>query len=454
MFKKILVANRGEIALKIIKVCRSLGIITVAVYSEEDRSSLHTLYADESICIGSGVAKDSYLVMENIISAAILTKADAIHPGIGFLAENFRFAEICEKCNIIFIGPPSSVIKKAGNKVIARNLIKDAGIPVVPGNNSGVVNLQDAVSIAKMIGFPVLIKAVDGGGGKGIRVSYNENEFNNCFRIAQFEATRAFGNNAMYIEKKIKRGRHIEFQILADKSGNIVHLGDRDCTMQKKHQKIIEETPSSTISDKLREELGETSKKIAKVFKYENIGTVEFLVDEEGNYFFIEMNTRLQVEYGITEMVTDINIIKEQILIAMGGIIDTKQEDIKAKGHAIECRINISDSYTTTNTKIKEIGIVQFPKENEIRVDTAIYTGMKISLLYDALIMKVMVRGKNREIAIRDMNKILKKIILEGISTNLEEQCKLINSSLFANNIYTIDTDVEQVIRILPLEME
>ena len=340
MFNKILIANRGEIAVRIIRACREMGIQTVAVYSEADRDCLHTLLADEAICIGPAPSTQSYLNMERILSATVAMKADAIHPGFGFLSENARFAELCSKCNITFIGPSAEIINRMGNKSEARKTMIEAGVPVVPGSKEAVYTAEDGLAMAKEIGFPVMIKASSGGGGKGMRISRSEEDFTEFFNAAQLESVKGFSDDTMYIEKYIEKPRHVEFQIMADKFGNVIHLGERDCSIQRRHQKVLEEAPCSVISPELRKQMGETAVRAAKSVGYENAGTIEFLLDKDKNFYFMEMNTRIQVEHPVTEMVSGLDLIKEQIRVAAGEPLSVTQDQVEIRGHAIECRIN------------------------------------------------------------------------------------------------------------------
>lgn len=431
MIRKILIANRGEIAVRIIRACRELGIATVAVYSEADVDALHTQLADEAVCIGPAASKDSYLNMANIISATIITGADAIHPGFGFLSENTKFVEMCEKCNITFIGPSSKLIYAMGNKSQARSTMVAAGVPVVPGTKDPVYDAKEGLEIAKGIGFPVMIKASSGGGGKGMRVSFSEEDFIENFTVAQLESVNAFADNTMYIEKCIISPRHIEFQILADKFGNVVHLGERDCSIQRRHQKVLEESPSCAIDEDLRRRMGETAVRAAKAVKYENAGTIEFLLDADKNFYFMEMNTRIQVEHPVTEMVTDTDLIKEQIRIAAGMPLSMAQEDIHVSGHAIECRINAENPEKNFRPCPGVIEDVHIPGGNGIRVDTAIYPGYEIPPYYDSMIAKLIVRGKNREEAIDKMHSALGEFIIQGVDTNLDFEYEIINNPKF-----------------------
>jgi acetyl-CoA carboxylase biotin carboxylase subunit len=431
MIHKILIANRGEIAVRIIRACRELGIATVAVYSEADVDALHTQLADEAVCIGPAASKDSYLNMANIISATIITGADAIHPGFGFLSENTKFVEMCEECNITFIGPSSKLIYAMGNKSQARSTMVAAGVPVVPGTKDPVYDAKEGLEIAKGIGFPVMIKASSGGGGKGMRVSFSEEDFIENFTVAQLESVNAFADNTMYIEKCIISPRHIEFQILADKFGNVVHLGERDCSIQRRHQKVLEESPSCAIDEDLRKRMGETAVRAAKAVKYENAGTIEFLLDADKNFYFMEMNTRIQVEHPVTEMVTDTDLIKEQIRIAAGMPLSMAQEDIHVSGHAIECRINAENPEKNFRPCPGVIEDVHIPGGNGIRVDTAIYPGYEIPPYYDSMIAKLIVRGKNREEAIDKMHSALGEFIIQGVDTNLDFEYEIINNPKF-----------------------
>lgn len=431
MIRKILIANRGEIAVRIIRACRELGIATVAVYSEADVDALHTQLADEAVCIGPAASKDSYLNMANIISATIITGADAIHPGFGFLSENTKFVEMCEECNITFIGPSSKLIYAMGNKSQARSTMVAAGVPVVPGTKDPVYDAKEGLEIAKGIGFPVMIKASSGGGGKGMRVSFSEEDFIENFTVAQLESVNAFADNTMYIEKCIISPRHIEFQILADKFGNVVHLGERDCSIQRRHQKVLEESPSCAIDEDLRKRMGETAVRAAKAVKYENAGTIEFLLDADKNFYFMEMNTRIQVEHPVTEMVTDTDLIKEQIRIAAGMPLSMAQEDIHVSGHAIECRINAENPEKNFRPCPGVIEDVHIPGGNGIRVDTAIYPGYEIPPYYDSMIAKLIVRGKNREEAIDKMHSALGEFIIQGVDTNLDFEYEIINNPKF-----------------------
>lgn len=427
MIKKVLIANRGEIAVRIIRACREMGIQTVAVYSEADREALHTQLADESICIGPAPSSHSYLSMENIISATIVSGADAIHPGFGFLSENSRFAELCEQCNITFIGPPSQVIASLGNKQAAKNTMAAAGVPVIPGSKKAVYSVEEGMAEADEISYPVIIKAALGGGGKGMRTADCAAEFAESFRTAQKEAQMAFGDNTMYIEHFVRNPRHIEFQILADKKGNVIHLGERDCSVQRNHQKMIEESPCEAISDRLRKKMGEAAVKAAKACGYVNAGTIEFLLDRDGSFYFMEMNTRIQVEHPVTEWVTGVDLVKEQIRIASGMPLSFKQKDIHITGHAIECRINAENPSKGFRPSPGTITDMYFPGGKGIRIDSAVYSGYTVQPYYDSMIAKLIVWAKNREEAIRKMQSALGEIIIEGIDTNVDYQYEILN---------------------------
>jgi len=438
LFKKILIANRGEIAVRIIRACKELGIKTVAIYSDVDKDSLHVKLADESICIGPANPAQSYLNITAILSAADITDAEAIHPGYGFLAENAQFAEACINSGIAFIGPAPENIRLGGDKAKARQILKRRGIPVVPGSE-GVVNSEETcIKVIKKIGLPVIFKASAGGGGRGMRIVNDEKDIEQSFFMAQREALAAFGNGELYIEKYFPKVRHIEVQILADKQGNIVHLGERDCTIQRRHQKLLEESPSPVLNEKLRKKIGEYAIKAAKALKYKNIGTFEFIVDEELNPYFIEINTRVQVEHPVTEEITDIDIIKEQIKIAKGYPLSFKQNQIKFRGHAIECRINAEDPEKFTPSP----GIVDFlclPGGPGVRVDTYLYSGSKVSPYYDSLVLKIITRGANRQEAIDRMRRALEETVIKGISTNINFFLKLLQNSDFIKGKFFTD---------------
>ncbi len=431
MFTKILVANRGEIAVRIIRACREMGIKSVAVYSEADKDSLHTLLADEAICIGPAPSSKSYLSMEQIISATVAMKAEAIHPGFGFLSENARFAELCEKCNITFIGPSADLINKMGNKSEARKTMMEAGVPVVPGSKEPVHTVEEAKTMAEEIGYPVMIKASSGGGGKGMRISYGPEDFESNFQNAQMESIKGFSDDTMYLERYIEKPRHIEFQILADKQGHVVHLGERDCSIQRRHQKVLEESPSIAISPELRKKMGETAIRAAKAVGYENAGTIEFLLDKDKNFYFMEMNTRIQVEHPVTEMVTGMDLIREQIQIAAGESLSVTQEQIQIDGHAIECRINAENPEKHFMPCPGFITNVHTPGGNGVRVDSHIYSDYRVPPNYDSMLLKLIVHGRDRESAIAKMRSALGELIIEGIETNLDFQYEILNHEAF-----------------------
>ncbi|HEY5550909.1 MAG TPA: acetyl-CoA carboxylase biotin carboxylase subunit [Opitutaceae bacterium] len=419
MIQKILIANRGEIALRIVRACRELGIKTLAVYSEADVQSLHVQLADEAICIGGPRSSDSYLRADRIISAAEIADVDAIHPGYGFLSENADFAEQCESCNIKFIGPKSAAIKKMGDKAIAKDTVQKAGVPIVPGSDGPVTSESEALKAAKKVGYPVIIKAVAGGGGKGMRVAHNDVSFVKEFRVARSEAEKAFGNGAVYIERYIQNPRHIEFQILGDAHGKIIHLGERDCSIQRRHQKLIEEAPSPFLSSDLRKKMGKAAVKAAAAVEYENAGTIEFLVDENGEFYFIEMNTRIQVEHPVTEEVTGIDLVKQQILVASGEKLEFDQGDIKITRHAIECRINAEDPARNFTPSHGLISLYYAPGGHGVRVDSHAYGGYTIPPYYDSMIGKLIVHGQDRNIAIQRMYRALSEYIIRGIKTTI-----------------------------------
>lgn len=427
MIKKVLIANRGEIAVRIIRACREMGIETVAVYSEADREALHTKLADEAVCIGPASSGDSYLSMDRIISATIVTGADAIHPGFGFLSENAKFAELCERCHITFIGPKSSVIASLGNKQKARNTMIQAGVPVIPGSEKSVGEVTEAASIADQIGYPVIIKAALGGGGKGMRTAYSPKEFAQSFQTAQKEAKMAFGDGTMYLEHYVENPRHIEFQILADHYGNVIHLGERDCSIQRNHQKMIEESPSIALSEELREKMGEAAVRAAKAAGYVNAGTIEFLLDKSGAFYFMEMNTRIQVEHPVTEWVTGIDLVKEQIRIASGETLSCTQDEVQLTGHAIECRINAENPKKGFRPSPGTITDMYLPGGKGVRIDTAIYPGYSIPPYYDSMIAKLIVWAKDRQEAIQKMQSALGEMVIEGVHTNIDYQYEILN---------------------------
>ncbi|MGB8454700.1 MAG: acetyl-CoA carboxylase biotin carboxylase subunit [Anaerocolumna sp.] len=427
MIKKVLIANRGEIAVRIIRACREMGISTVAICSDIDKDALHAQLADETVCIGPMSSKDSYLRMDRILSATLATGADAIHPGFGFLSENSKFADLCRKCNITFIGPSAEVIDRMGNKSEARKTMMEAGVPVVPGTKEPVFTAEDGKKIADGMGYPVMIKASAGGGGKGMRIVSSEDEFIHHFDTASQEAKNSFGDDTMYIEKYIPKARHIEFQILADNYGNIVHLGERDCSIQRRHQKMIEEAPSIIINEELRKTMGDTAVKAAKAADYCNAGTIEFILDQDNNFYFIEMNTRIQVEHGVTELVTGIDLIREQIKIASGEKLSFTQEDVKIHGHSIECRINAENPGKNFMPSPGMVTSLHMPGGNGVRIDSALYAGYKIPSAYDSLIVKLMVHDASRELAIQKMRGVLGELVIEGIDTNIDFQYQIIN---------------------------
>ncbi|MEA3328421.1 MAG: acetyl-CoA carboxylase biotin carboxylase subunit [Candidatus Omnitrophota bacterium] len=431
MFNKVLIANRGEVALRIIRACREMGIKTVAVYSTADKDSLHVRLADQAVCIGPAPSKESYLNIPAIISAAEITDVQAIHPGYGFLAENPHFAEICQSCQIKFIGPGSKSVVLMGDKTIARKTAKKAGISTVPGSDGVVKTKDEAIKIAKRLKYPVIIKARLGGGGKGMRVAHNDGHLISSLMTAQREAEASFGAADIYIEKYIEGARHVEIQILGDNFGNIVHLGERDCSIQRKHQKLIEESPSPIMTAKLRKKMGEAAVKCARIANYTSAGTVEFLVDKKNNYFFIEMNTRIQVEHPVTEMVTGIDLLKKQIKIAWGEKLRTKQSDIKIKGCAIECRINAEDPERNFIPCPGKITKLNLPGGRGIRIDTHVYPGYEISPYYDSMIGKLITYGKNRSEAIHIMRRALKEFIIEPVKTTLPLHKKILENPDF-----------------------
>ncbi|APM37463.1 acetyl-CoA carboxylase biotin carboxylase subunit [Clostridium kluyveri] len=436
MFSKILIANRGEIAVRIIRTCREMGIETVAVYSEADRDALHTQMADEAICIGPAAPGESYLNVQNIISATVLSGAEAIHPGFGFLSENSKFARICEECNITFIGPGAECIENMGNKSNARSIMSKAGVSIIPGSKKAINSDEELLEVARNIGYPVMIKASAGGGGRGIRIVRSEDDLIRSYENAKAEAKIAFGDDTIYLEKFIESPKHIEIQILGDNFGNIVYLGERDCSMQRRNQKLLEEAPGKVIMDELRISMGEMAVRAAKAVNYNNAGTIEFLLDKDGNYYFMEMNTRIQVEHPVTEMITGIDLIKEQIKIAFGEKLSFSQENIKINGHSIECRINaenVERGFMPSPGKITELYV---PGGPNVRVDSAVYSGYNIPPYYDSMIAKLIVYGKDREEAICRMRRALGEFIIEGVNTNIDFQFELISSDEFIKGTY------------------
>ncbi|HBG9552104.1 acetyl-CoA carboxylase biotin carboxylase subunit [Enterococcus faecalis] len=438
MFSKVLIANRGEIAVRIIRACRELGVQTVAVYSEADQEALHTQLADEAICIGPAKATDSYLNVQAVLSAAIVTNAEAIHPGFGFLSENSQFASMCEECNITFIGPKAETIDAMGNKINARQLMQKAKVPVIPGSDGVINSVEEALTIAEEIGYPVMLKAAAGGGGKGIRKVLSKEKLPKHFTSAQQEAKAAFGNDDMYLEKIIYPARHIEVQILGDQYGYVIHLGERDCSLQRNNQKVLEESPSIAISEEKRQMLGETAVRAAQAVHYENAGTIEFLMDPAGDFYFMEMNTRIQVEHPVTEMVTGIDLVKAQLEIASGEPLGYTQEDVTMTGHAIECRINAENPAFNFAPSPGKIQNLLLPSGGMgLRVDSAMYSGYSIPPYYDSMIAKVIVHGENRFDALMKMQRALNEIVTEGIITNAEFQLDLITH----DNVLTGDYD-------------
>ena len=440
MFEKVLVANRGEIAVRIIRACKELNIKTVAVYSEADASSMHVQLADEAICIGKAAASESYLRIDRIISAAEIADVDAIHPGYGFLSENAHFADVCESCNIRFIGPSARAMNAMEDKAVSRNLAKRAGVPTPPGSEGIIQSETEAIAIAKKIGYPVMIKAVAGGGGRGMRVAHNDVSLIKGFHTARTEAEKAFGNAGVYIEKFIENPHHIEFQILADTRGNIIHLGERDCSIQRRNQKLIEETPSPLLENKfpkLRKEMGKAAIKIAEMANYTNAGTVEFIVDDNGKFYFLEMNKRVQVEHPITEEVTGIDIVKQQILIAMGEPLKISQSDVTFKGHAIECRINAEDPFDDFRPCPGQIQMYYAPGGRGVRLDSHVYAGYSIPPYYDSMIGKLITVGKDRREALDRMSRALAEYMITGIKTTIAFEQAILNDPNFRRGVYS-----------------
>ncbi len=435
---KILIANRGEIAVRIIRACKEMNIKTVAVYSEVDKNALHTRLADEAVCIGPAPSNKSYLNVKSIIEAANIKGADSIHPGFGFLSENAQFAKICEESNIKFIGPKSEVIELLGNKSNAKELMKKSGVPVIPGSDGGVNSVDEAIKIAEKIGYPVMLKAAAGGGGKGIRIANSKAELETNYNIVKQEAKISFNDDEIYIEKFVKNPRHVEIQILADEHGNVIHLGERDCSIQRNHQKVIEETPSTAVDDKLRKKMGEAAVKAAKAAGYTSCGTVEFLVDSDKNFYFMEMNTRIQVEHPITEMRTGMDLVKEQIRIAGGEKLNLTQKDVNFYGHSIECRINAENPNKKFMPCPGKITGLNLPGGNGLRVDTAIYEGYTIPPNYDSMIAKIIVLGRNRNEAVAKMKRALEELVIEGVDTNRDFLFEIITNPDFIRG--TFDT--------------
>ena len=447
MFHKILIANRGEIAVRIIRACRNMGIRSVAVYSKEDQNSLHVQLADQRVCIGEGPARNNYLNMERIITAARNVGADAIHPGFGFLSENADFVRLCNEYGIAFIGPTAEVINSMGNKSHARQTMMDAKVPVVPGTREPVYDAETGEKFADEIGYPVMIKASSGGGGKGMRVAQSKDEFEFHFNMAQRESANAFGDDTMYIEKYIVNPRHVEIQIMADNFGNVVALGERDCSVQRNHQKLIEESPSPAITEKMRASMNHDAILAAKAVNYTNAGTVEFIVDPKGTYYFMEMNTRIQVEHGVTEMVTGTDLIIEQIRIAMGEPLSFSQNDVTPKGHAIECRINAEIPEKNFMPSPGVVKHLHLPAGNGVRVDTALYTGYRIPSEYDSMIAKVIVHAPDRKAALQKMRSALDEMLIMGVETNLDFQYRILKNPEFCEG--KADTGfIERILRL------
>ena len=431
MLNKVLIANRGEIAVRIIRACKEMNIRTVAVYSEADKNSLHTKLADEAVCIGPAPSAKSYLNIKNILEAASLTGSDSIHPGFGFLSENAQFAKMCEESNIKFIGPSYKIIDLMGNKSNAKDLMKSAGVPVVPGSDGSLKNFEEAKKIAQEIGFPIMLKASAGGGGKGIRLLEQLQELEDSYNIVKQEATVPFNDDEIYMEKFIVNPRHVEIQVLADEFGNVIHLGERDCSVQRRNQKVLEESPSTVLDEKLREKMGNAAIKAVKASKYSNAGTIEFLVDKDKNFYFMEMNTRIQVEHPVTEWVTGVDIVKEQLRIASGEKLRFKQEDINFNGHSIECRINAENPDKNFMPCPGEIKDLNLPGGNGVRIDTAVYSGYKIPPTYDSMIAKLIVHAENRKEAISKMKRALEECIIDGIDTNIDFLYKILENEDF-----------------------
>ncbi len=436
MLKKVLIANRGEIAVRIIRACREMGIRTVAIYSEADKDALHVSLADEAVCVGPATSSKSYLNMKAILEAACLTGADSIHPGFGFLSENSSFAKICEEMGIKFIGPNYKLIDLLGNKSKAKETMKKAGVPVVPGSEGLIKSKEEAVSIAEQIKYPVMLKASAGGGGKGIRVAYNKDQLEKEYDLVKQEAKVSFNDDSLYLEKFIENPRHVEIQILADEHGNCIHLGERDCSIQRRNQKVLEETPSSILDDKTRKKMGEVAVNAVKEIGYSNAGTIEFLVDKNKDFYFMEMNTRVQVEHPVTESVTGIDIIKEQIKIASGETLSYKQKDITFTGHSMEVRINAEDPSKNFMPCPGKITDLHLPGGNGVRIDTAIYPGYTIPPYYDSMIAKIIVHGKNRDESIAKMKSAISELVVEGITTNADFILKILEDKDFVSNNY------------------
>ena len=433
MFNKVLIANRGEIALRIIRACRELGVQTVAVYSEADRESLHVRFADDDVCIGPPPGRQSYLRIPNLIAAAEITGADAIHPGYGFLAENADFADTCKSSNIVFIGPTGEQIRQMGDKATARRLAKEAGVPTVPGSADTLEDLDQALAIAGEIGYPVIIKATAGGGGKGMRIAQDAEQFAQVFNLAQNEALAAFGNGAVYVEKYLARPRHVEIQVMGDNYGRVAHMGERDCSVQRRHQKLIEESPSPALTPELRRAMGDSAVKLSSAIGYSGAGTIEYLLDSDGSFYFMEMNTRIQVEHPVTEMVTSFDLVKEQIRVASGEPLSFKGDGSRLRGHAIECRVNAEDPYRNFQPSPGHITAFHPPGGPGVRVDSHVYAGYTVPPYYDSLLAKVIVHGNTREEALGRMGQALDSFILEGVTTTIPFLARVIRHPDFAS---------------------
>jgi acetyl-CoA carboxylase biotin carboxylase subunit len=449
MFKKVLIANRGEIALRVIRACRELGVQTVAVYSEADRESLHVRFADDDVCIGPPPGRESYLNIPRIIAAAEITGADAIHPGYGFLAENAEFAETCIASNIAFIGPTPEQIRVMGDKASARKAMAAVGVPVVPGTPGPVEDVDEALGFAREIGFPVIIKAAAGGGGKGMRVAKDPDDFARSFQLARSEALSAFGNGDVYVEKYLARPRHIEFQILGDKHGNVIHLGERDCSVQRRHQKLIEEAPSPAMSEDLRLRMGSDAVKGAKAIDYVGAGTIEMLLDDDGSYFFMEMNTRIQVEHPVTEMLTGVDLVKEQIRVAAGERLGVREMPA-LRGHVMECRVNAEDPWRNFQPSPGRIEVFHPPGGPGVRMDTHVYAGYKVPPYYDSLLAKLIVQGRDRQECIRRMQMSLESFIIEGVTTTVPFLARMMQNPRFqAGEVDTkfLEREIEGILK-------
>ncbi|NLZ63329.1 MAG: acetyl-CoA carboxylase biotin carboxylase subunit [Lentisphaerae bacterium] len=445
MIPKILIANRGEIAVRIIRACRELGLPSVLVFSEADRESLPVKMADEAICIGRGPASESYLKIERIIAAAELSRASAIHPGYGFLSENAHFAEVCDECNLIFIGPNARSIRTLGNKSAARTAMLEAGVPIVPGSDGPVLSSVEACKWAERLGYPVMLKAASGGGGKGMRIVWTPDELEKVFQLASQEATRAFSDGTLYMERYLSQPRHVEFQLMADHHGNIVHLGDRDCSLQRRHQKLLEETPSPGLSPELRQKMGETAIQAAKAVSYIGAGTVEFLLNSEGEFFFMEMNTRLQVEHGVTEMLTGTDLVREQLLTALGNRLSWRQKNIRSQGHVLEIRINAEDPARNFLPCPGRVQNYLPPGGPGIRVDSHLYSGYVIPPYYDSMLAKIIVQGASREQAIARARGALQELVIEGVTTNRDFALQLLSMPDFVSGNYHSSTVEEKI---------